>query len=223
MLTTEATTLLAGGFAPQRDRLPTNRMGQEDFLLLMTTQLRNQDPFAPMENAEFLGQMAQFATVSGLETANTTLSSIQGGINDHRIATAATLLGQSVLVPGSIGRAGDDGILHGAVDLPGPVQGLRITYSDPATGDILHRQDLGPQPGGMTGFAWAPPEGSPAARGRIPLRIEISAQNGDAAEPLGPSVYARVMAVHTGRGLSGVLLDVEDYGQVDQIEVSSYR
>ena len=35
-------------------------------LKLMTTQLQNQDPFAPMENAEFIAQMAQFSTVTGI-------------------------------------------------------------------------------------------------------------------------------------------------------------
>ena len=46
-------------------------LGQSDFLKLMTTQLQNQDPFAPMENAEFIAQMARFrllpASPSGLE------------------------------------------------------------------------------------------------------------------------------------------------------------
>lgn len=38
---------------------PNNKdLGQEDFLTLMTTQLKNQDPFAPMENGDFLAQMA---------------------------------------------------------------------------------------------------------------------------------------------------------------------
>ena len=37
-----------------------SNLGQEDFLKLMTTQLQNQDPFAPMENGDFIAQMAQF-------------------------------------------------------------------------------------------------------------------------------------------------------------------
>ena len=47
--------------AKQKDSL-----GQSDFLKLMTTQLQNQDPFAPMENAQFIEQMAQFSTVTGI-------------------------------------------------------------------------------------------------------------------------------------------------------------
>ena len=42
------------------------QLGQEDFLKLMTTQLQNQDPFAPMENGEFIAQMAQFSTVTAI-------------------------------------------------------------------------------------------------------------------------------------------------------------
>ena len=41
-------------------------LGQSDFLKLMTTQLQNQDPFAPMENGDFIAQMAQFSTVTGI-------------------------------------------------------------------------------------------------------------------------------------------------------------
>ncbi len=42
----------------------SDSLGQNDFLKLMT-QLQNQDPMEPMENGEFMGQMAQFSTVSG--------------------------------------------------------------------------------------------------------------------------------------------------------------
>ena len=41
-------------------------LGQEEFLQLMMTQLENQDPFKPMESGEFLGQLAQFGTVTGI-------------------------------------------------------------------------------------------------------------------------------------------------------------
>ena len=38
-------------------------LGQSDFLKLMTTQLQNQDPFAPMDNGDFIAQMANILTV----------------------------------------------------------------------------------------------------------------------------------------------------------------
>ena len=45
----------------------SDSLGQNDFLKLMTTQLQNQDPFAPMDNGDFIAQMAQFSTVTGIE------------------------------------------------------------------------------------------------------------------------------------------------------------
>ena len=55
-----------------------DQLGQEDFLKLMTTQLQNQDPFAPMENGEFIAQMAQFSTVTGI----TEMSNNMKALND---------------------------------------------------------------------------------------------------------------------------------------------
>ena len=79
-----------------------NSLGQEDFLKLMTTQLQNQDPFAPMENGEFIAQMAQFSTVTGITEMGQTLKGLSDKLNEFRIATASDLLGNSVLVPGNV-------------------------------------------------------------------------------------------------------------------------
>jgi len=46
------------------DAKANDELGQAEFLELMTAQLRYQDPLKPMENGDFLGQMAQFGTVS---------------------------------------------------------------------------------------------------------------------------------------------------------------
>ena len=51
-------------------------LGQEDFLKLMTTQLQNQDPFAPMDNGDFIAQMAQFSTVTGITEINNNLTNL---------------------------------------------------------------------------------------------------------------------------------------------------
>ena len=53
-----------------------SNLGQEDFLKLMTTQLQNQDPFAPMENGDFIAQMAQFSTVTGITEMSTEMKAL---------------------------------------------------------------------------------------------------------------------------------------------------
>ena len=66
--------------------------------------LQNQDPFAPMENAEFIAQMAQFSTVTGITEMGASLKGIAEQLGEFRIATAANLLGDSVMIPGNYAR-----------------------------------------------------------------------------------------------------------------------
>ena len=68
-------------------------LGQSDFLKLMTTQLQNQDPFAPMENGDFIAQMAQFSTVTGITEMSNNMKALNDKIDSFRIATASQYLG----------------------------------------------------------------------------------------------------------------------------------
>jgi flagellar basal-body rod modification protein FlgD len=62
-------------------------LGQTDFLRLMTTQLREQDPFNPVDNQAMVAQMAQFSSVAGISEMNVSLRSIA-----DQIATQTALL-----------------------------------------------------------------------------------------------------------------------------------
>ncbi|HBK46799.1 MAG TPA: flagellar basal body rod modification protein [Xanthomonadaceae bacterium] len=74
-------------------------LGQADFLKLMTEQLKHQDPLKPMENSEFLGQLAQFSTVQGIGDLNTTVNGFAESLNSDQVLRGAALVGHSVLVP----------------------------------------------------------------------------------------------------------------------------
>ena len=108
----------------------SDTLGQSDFLKLMTTQLQNQDPFAPMDNGDFIAQMAQFSTVTGIEEVNSSLKTLVDKFDQGRIATASNLLGHSVLVPGNISRPADKSELHGVLDLPQATSMARVVISD---------------------------------------------------------------------------------------------
>ena len=71
-------------FAPQPQAKRRDELGQEDFLTLMITQFRNQDPFEPMDNGEFLGQLAQFSTVNGIESLNSSFSGLSSAMQDNQ-------------------------------------------------------------------------------------------------------------------------------------------
>jgi len=197
-------------------------IGQQDFLTLMLAQLKNQDPLKPMENGEFLAQLAQFSTVGGIEKVNDTLASLGSGMRDFRIATAANLLGHEVLVPGNIARPGADGTINGVVDLPEDASSVVISYSDATTGALLHSQTLADQSKGLVGFSWSDlPAGM--AEARSPVRISVSATTASGTAQVGPSVFAKVLSARSGTGGTDMTLQVEDYGALDALEIEAFR
>lgn len=205
------------------ERASDDKLGQDDFLQLMTAQLQNQDPFAPMENGDFIAQMAQFSTVSGIEEINTNLKSLSAEMSQTRIATASTLLGHSVLVPGSMARPDDNGEIHGVFELPQAASATRVSFTDATTGELLHSDDLGPQGTGLVGFSWTD---IPTAlrEGNRKIRVDVAANTGAGMETMGPSIYARVLSASSyGEAENAPTLDVEDYGTIDASTVSRIR
>ena len=120
---------------------------------MMTTQLQNQDPFAPMENGDFIAQMAQFSTVTGITDMGETLKGLSSQLSEFRLATATNLLGSSVLIPGNTARPNESGEIHGVVDLPSASTATSITISD-MNGEVIDTIELGPQGSGLVGFTW---------------------------------------------------------------------
>ena len=211
-----------GAKTPETDATKRkSSLGQEDFLRLMTTQLQNQDPFAPMENGEFIAQMAQFSTVTGITEMGQSLNGISDKLNEFRIATASDLLGNSVLVPGNIARPNKNNEIHGIIDLPSASSETSVSFFD-ETGEHLHSIDLGAQPGGLVGFEWLDiPEDIKAKN--IPLRVEAFINTGQGSQGLTPSVFSEVMAATVGKNNQGVTIDVKDYGEMAAADVIKFR
>ena len=198
-----------------------DQLGQADFLKLMTTQLQNQDPFAPMDNADFIAQMAQFSTVTGITDMGETLKGMSDQLQEFRIATASNLLGHSVLVPGNLARPDENGEIHGVVDLPSSASTSNIRFTN-EQGEILHQVDMGAQPRGLVGFSWLDIPSETLESGDA-IRVEAYADTGNGLEAVSPSVFADVLAATTGNGRDGVQLDVRDYGTISAAEVIKFR
>ncbi|MEN2766445.1 flagellar hook assembly protein FlgD [Ornithinibacillus xuwenensis] len=57
-------------------RTPSNDLGKEEFLKILMTQLQNQDPTNPMEDREFISQMAQFSSLEQMMNMSNAISSL---------------------------------------------------------------------------------------------------------------------------------------------------
>ena len=125
---------------------------QNRFLKLLVTQLKNQDPLNPLDNAAVTTQISQISTVTGIENLNATMQTLLSNFNDSQSMQAAALIGKRVLVPGSRLALGDGGAGGGA-NLAGPADKVTLTILD-AAGKVVQSQNLGARDAGSFSFTW---------------------------------------------------------------------
>ena len=193
-------------------------LGQEDFLKLMTTQLQNQDPFAPMENGDFIAQMAQFSTVTGITEMGNEMKALNDKLDSFRIATASQYLGHSVLVPGNVARANENSNIEGVIDVPNATTKLQVFFQR-ENGEILEQLDLGSQSRGLVGFSW---KNIPEDIKNNNEKVFISAFLGDNPDQaLSTSVFSKVMGTSTEN--NEIKLEVDGYGLIDASKAVRFR
>jgi len=202
---------------PAGDSAARRELGQEDFMTLMIAQFRNQDPFEPMSNGEFLGQLAQFGTVSGIEELNGAFSELRSSIQSEQALQAANLVGRRVLAETDRGYLPESGSLEGVVELPAGSTGVQVEIAD-AGGQLVRRLDLGTREAGLAGFSWDGLDGSgnPAAGGQY--RVTARIVRGTAVESVPVLVESTVDSVTLGNG--GLTLNLAGGGELDLSRVS---
>ncbi|WP_227817440.1 flagellar hook assembly protein FlgD [Nitrogeniibacter aestuarii] len=150
---------------------------QSRFLTLLTTQLKNQDPLNPMDNAQVTSQLAQISTVDGIERLNTMLASLVEGQQSTDALQAAQLVGRGVFVPGRGLVLTEEGAL-GGFKLDAGADKVNITVTD-ANGIEVFKTDLGAHDAGTHTFTWdgTATDGTPAAVGNYV--VNVTATMGD--------------------------------------------
>ena len=199
-----------------------NDLGQDDFLKLMVTQLRNQDPFSPLENGDFIAQMAQFSSVSGLNELQNSFKQLATSLQSNQALQASTLVGRSVLVPSSSGFLKDTGTVDGVITLPGSSSNVYINVED-AKGQVVRRVGLGSQSAGDIPFSWdgRTNDGDRAPSGQY--KITAEAQASDKFVSLETFVNAAVESVTLNSGIGGLTLNLTDLGSMPFSQVREIR
>ena len=150
---------------------------QDSFMTLLVTQLKNQDPMNPMENAEMTSQLAQINTVSGIQDLNATLESITGQIDAGQAIQASGLIGKGVLVPGQRVLVGEDGSTTPfGVELEQSADEVNITIRN-ESGEVVRRFESFAMDAGVESFTWngEMDNGETAPKGAYTVSVEASA------------------------------------------------
>src|SRR5450830_1177705 len=125
----------------------------DKFMTLLVTQLKNQDPLNPLDNAQVTSQLAQLSTVTGVNKLNTTLESLKSSYQSSEALQASNMIGRSVLVEGNYLNLNKGQSVMG-VDLGTAADSVKLIITDPSTGLDVDTIDLGSKPAGTLPMVW---------------------------------------------------------------------
>ena len=190
-------------------------LGQEQFLKLMTTQMTHQDPTKPMQNGEFLSQMAQFGTVSGIQDLQQSFKDFAASISSDQTLQAASLVGRTVSAPSEQGLLAAGGEIKGTVDLPASSSNVNLKILDPVTGDVIAIKSLGGHAAGSVPFIWdgMNANGNLADPGVYKVQLEATLDGINTVLP--SEIQSRVESVSMDSGKNSLKVNLSGLGSVN--------
>jgi flagellar basal-body rod modification protein FlgD len=183
-----------------------------DFMTLMTAQLKNQDPLNPTDSNEFLSQLAQLSTVSGITSMNTTMTNLSSSLLSSQALSSATLVGHGILTAASTARYTAGQPLSGAVQVPDGASSISLTITDKSGAVVRH---ITAAPGaGLQPFSWdgTTDGGTPAASGTYNIGVSaiVNGRNQAATTLLNGTVTSVTLDAAGG----GVTLNTPELGPI---------
>jgi flagellar basal-body rod modification protein FlgD len=187
---------------------------EDRFLKLLVTQMQNQDPLNPMDNAAVTTQMSQISTVSGIEKLNRSIESMSSQFVQLQALQSASLVGRDVVVPGNA-MSVREGVGRGGFELATNADSVRVEVLS-ASGTVVTTLDQGARKAGVHSFDWTVPSGVDPAG----LSFRIVAQSGAAAVTSTALMRDRVDAVRTGG--DELMLELRSKGSVPYTGIKAF-
>jgi flagellar basal-body rod modification protein FlgD len=134
-----ATSLASSVTASTKNSMSS--LGINDFITLMTTQLKYQDPTQPQDSTQFIAQLAQFSTVSGVQEMNTSMGSLLSQLKNSQALNATALVGHSVLVEADTLTTTAGQQVSGVINTPSATANINLVVSD-ASGQVIRQMTV---------------------------------------------------------------------------------
>jgi flagellar basal-body rod modification protein FlgD len=188
---------------------------QDRFMTLLVTQMKNQDPMNPLDNAQVTSQFAQLSTVTGIDKLNDSLANMMASYQNSQTLQAASMIGHGILAPGFEIDLLKSSALMGA-ELSGDADKVTVTIRD-AYGAELNTLEMGAQKAGSLPIAWdgKTKDGNIAPDGKY--TFSVSATRNGAEVKASALQFGLVETVSTGA--NGVKLNAGSLGSLDLADV----
>jgi flagellar basal-body rod modification protein FlgD len=195
----------------------TSREIQDRFLKLLVTQLKNQDPLNPMDNAQITSQLSQISTVSGIEKLNTTLQGLSTSLMSSQSMQSTALIGHTVFTDGNALALTGGAAAPGGIQLAAAADSVKVNIIGPS-GAVVRQLDLGPQPAGVGGFKWDGLNDAGASVASGNYTFQVTASSGGRQVGAAPLTAGTVSSVTLGA--DGLHITVGGAGSItmDQIK-----
>ncbi len=175
----------------------TAQEASDRFLKLLVTQMQNQDPLNPTDNAQVTSQMAQINTVTGIDKLNTTITGMSNSFTQMQMLQGASLVGHGVLLEGNQLHVDETtGKAVGGYQLGAAATSVRIDVLNAAGAvvDTINQSGMG---AGRQGFSWTPDDETMSTSG---LSFKVTATSNGKAVTATPLMSDLVNAVSTTDG-----------------------
>ncbi len=200
-------------FESERQTGPNSKLGKDEFLKILLVQLQHQDPTNPLEDKEFIAQLAQFSSLEQLINISDGLEDLTENFRNYLIYSAASFIGKSVTADGSQISKENGSVGSIFYTLDDVASHVYINIYD-QNNNLIQSLELGPKQPGTYEFKWdgIDFQGNEAPDGVY--KVGISAEGKD-GEPL--FVRTKVEGVITGITLDGdqIMLNLEDGRQLN--------
>ena len=158
----------------------TSALGQDSFLKLLTTQLQYQDPLNPMENSEFVAQLAQFSSLEELQGLSDGMESLYLVNMSQNNASMTNLIGKDIVATGDEFHYDGEGDQELHFDASGAAASSTVTITD-ADGKVVFSGKAGALASGDGSYTWDGKTTSGAQCEAGDYTFAVSAEDSDGA------------------------------------------
>lgn len=188
---------------------------QDRFMTLLVTQMKNQDPLNPMDNAAVTSQLAQLSTVSGIDKLNASVTAMSANFQAAQNLQSANMIGHGVIAPGSAIKLTDGKAIFG-IELPQAADKVDVSIKD-ASGNTIRKMSMGVVPAGVNTMTWDGKTDSGATAANGDYKFEVNASSAETKLNSTSLSFGLVSSITSST--QGAKLNVANIGDISMADI----